>query len=321
MGTGADKQIVTSGAQVAVVVPTCNAGPAWPHWIAALKAQEMQPARVMVVDSASADDTVAAAAAAGFEVIPIRRAAFDHGATRQWAVEQLAGIEMVCFLTQDALLARPDALQHLLAAFADPAVGAVYGRQLPRPGAGPIETHARLFNYPSVSAVRSLADREQFGLKTAFCSDSFAAYRVVALRQVGGFPSPVILGEDMMAAARLLLAGWNVAYQAEAEVFHSHAYTPGQEFRRYFDIGVFHAREGWLLEAFGGATGEGARYVQAELAYLWRERPGLILPALLRTACKFIGYRLGRVERWLPSGLKRRLSMNPGFWERGGAAD
>ena len=29
---------------------------------------------------------------------------------------------------------------------------------------------------------------------------------------------------------------------------------------------------------------------------------------------KFLGYRLGLLERLLPLNLKRKLSMQPGFW-------
>lgn len=220
---------------------------------------------------------------------------------------------LIC-MTQDAVLAGPDALVSLLAAFADPTVGAAYGRQLPHTDAGPLAAHARLFNYPDASRVVSLADKDRLGLKTCFMSNSFAAYRVADLLAVGGFPANVILGEDMAVTARLLLAGKRVVYQAQACVYHSHDYSPLEDFRRYFDTGVFHAREQWLLNAFGGASGEGLRFVKSELRYLLKNAPWLIPSALLRTVLKLLGYRLGRAEARLPLALKRRLSMFNGFW-------
>ncbi|MFE0678513.1 hypothetical protein ACFW26_34910, partial [Streptomyces sp. NPDC058867] len=46
-------------------------------------------------------------------------------------------------------------------------------------------------------------------------------------------------------------------------VHHSHSYSIGEEFRRYFDVGVMHARAPWLLDRFGKAEGEGKRFVQS----------------------------------------------------------
>ena len=83
-------------------------------------------------------------------------------------------------------------------------------------------------------------------MKTAFNSNSFAAYRRKALKDVGGFPINTILSEDMYVTAKMLLKNWSVAYCADAKVYHSHNYTIWQEFKRYFDIGVFHAKEAWI---------------------------------------------------------------------------
>ena len=113
-----------------------------------------------------------------------------------------------------------------------------------------------------------MADAAELGIKAAFMSNSFAAYRREALMAVGGFPKHVIFAEDMYVAAKMLMAGWKVVYEGSACCRHSHNYTIIEEFRRYFDMGVFHAREPWIRENFGGAGGEGLRYVKSELKYL-----------------------------------------------------
>jgi rhamnosyltransferase len=159
-----------------------------------------------------------------------------------------------------------------------------------------------------------MADQQQLGLKTCFLSNSFAAYRLADLLAVGGFPVNVILGEDMSVTARLLMAGKRVAYVAEACVYHSHNYTLAQEFRRYFDTGVFHARSPWLMQTFGGAGGEGLRFVCSELAYVWRHAPAWIFAAIASTLAKWLGYKLGRIEAHLPLALKRWCSMHKGYW-------
>lgn len=298
----------------ALIVPTLNASVHWPSWFEAFAAQTARPEHLVVVDSSSNDDTRELALAAGFAVHVIDRADFNHGGTRQLASSLVPGAQILIYMTQDAIFASADALERIVATFDDERVGAAYGRQLPRREAHPIEAHARLFNYDSTSRRKRLADAATLGIKTAFLSDSFAAYRRVALDQVGGFPVRILFGEDSCVAGKMVLAGWETAYVADAEVYHSHSYSFVEEFRRYFDIGVFHSREGWLRESFGSANGEGLRFVRSELAYLKAEAPTLIPSALLRTAIKLGGYHVGLRERFMPAALKARLSMFRPFW-------
>jgi len=297
-----------------VIIPTLNAAREWLHSVPPLLAS-IPAYRVLIVDSSSVDGTADLASSAGFRIHTIPRNEFNHGGTRQLAADLLPDAELLIYLTQDAVLADLNTLKALLRPFADPNVAAVFGRQLPRPDAGPIETHARLFNYPAQSNVRTLESREEMGFKSVFISNSFAAYRREALMAIGGFPRNVIFGEDTITAAKLLLSGCKIAYVAEAQVYHSHCYSWKQDFKRYFDIGVLHSRENWLLEEFGEASGEGRRFVTSELGYLWPKYWWLIPSALVRTALKLAGYRLGRIEFRLSTEWKRNLSMHPGFWK------
>jgi rhamnosyltransferase len=275
----------------------------------------------LVVDSGSRDGTREVASANGW-VVESAGATFDHGGTREQAFRRAARAVgedgLVVFLTQDvAATGAGEAIGELVRVLVrEQEVGAAYGRQVPRPGAGPFEAHARLFNYPDRSEVRSLEDAARLGIKACFFSNSFAAYRVKALEEVGGFPERAIVGEDVIVAAKLLKAGWKIAYVADACVYHSHDLTPAQEMRRYFDIGVFHARENWILREFGSPEGEGMRFLRSELRYLWERAPWLIPESFWRAALKYVGYRLGRAERHLPLWFKRWFSLQKHFWER-----
>jgi len=300
--------------RVVVLVPMCNPGSRWTDFLRALQAQQPHW-RTVVIDSESDDGSAALAQAAGLEVQRIARASFNHGATRQQALERhAADADWVVFMTQDAVLAEPQSIAHLLQAFDDPRVAAAYGRQLPHPEATPIAAHARLFNYPGLSATRTLEDAPRLGLKTCFLSNSFAAYRVQALREVGGFASDLILAEDMHLAARLLQAGHAVRYQADAIVYHSHNYSLVEEFQRYFDTGVFHTQHGWLTQSFGGAGREGLKFLFSEMRHLLRHAPWCLPEAALRTLLKALAYRLGRGHARLPRAWRQPLSLHKGFW-------
>ncbi len=300
--------------RVALIIPTRNAGPLWNRVLAEIAAQRLQPDRKLVIDSASGDDTAALARAAGFEVLGIEKADFDQGGTRQRGAEHCADCDLLIYLTQDVVLANPDAFAQLIAAFDDPKVAIAYGRQLPREGATPIEAHARAFNYPATGHVRTLADADRLGFKAAFSSDAFGAYRRAALLEAGGFPRRIIFGEDSHAAATLLLRDWKIAYCAGALAAHSHDYSMAQEFRRYFDIGVFHQAESWIVEKFGSPGGEGRKFVLSELGYLRRTAAWRIPEAFVRTLAKWLGYQCGRREQLFASSTKRRLSMNAAYW-------
>ncbi|WP_269533734.1 glycosyltransferase family 2 protein [Chitinimonas sp. BJYL2] len=304
--------------RVGLLVPTLNAGSRWPAWIHALSIQTRQPDRVLVIDSASTDNTLTLARAAGYETHLISRTDFDHGGTRQLGVRLLQDCDIIVCLTQDALLDNEHALAALITAFTAPRVAVAYGRQLPHDEATPIAAHARHFNYPAIPKANRFEDRVQSGIRTAFCSNSFAAWRRSALLEIGGFAQGTLFGEDMQTCARLLMAGHTVIYAAHAQVRHSHNYRVIEEFRRYFDTGAMHTMTPWLIQAFGTPGGEGRRYVASEWRWLssygcrWKVR------ACASNAAKWFGYQLGRHYRWLPRAIRPRFSLHPGWWNKPG---
>ena len=294
--------------KIALIIPTLNAALNWDTLCHGIRSQSRKPDYVIVIDSSSTDGTPDCARAAGFTVIEIARSAFSHGGTRQAAAHAAASADILVYLTQDAVPHDTDSLQHLVAAFQDPAVGAAYGRQLPRPDASAIEAHARLFNYRPVSQVRSWESRVTLGFKSIFFSNAFGAFRRDALMSVGGFSADVSFGEDTLAVAHLHRAGWKTAYVAEALVQHSHAYSIRAEIRRYLEIGILHERERWLVEEFGAADGEGWRFVASELRYLSTHAPHHIPSAVLRTLAKYIAYRSGRLKGSARPPTRRNLT-------------
>jgi len=301
--------------RTSLIIPTRNASSHLDRLLPALRMQTLQPDEMLVVDSASSDDTVARFREFGARVEVIDARDFNHGGTRRWASEQVGG-EALIVMTQDAIPANAQTFTNLIAELQlDPLNGVAYGRQLPHPGAGVLGAQSRHFNYPPQSRSKSLADAPELGIKTCFSSDSFSVYRRSALEAVGGFPNDVIGSEDAYVAARMLLDGYKVRYAATAEVYHSHDYGLMDEFHRYFDIGVFYGRERWIRQAFGDAGGEGKRYVLAELAAL--REAGVLYRApevVVRSAFKLLGYRLGHLERYLPKSLKQRLGMYSTYW-------
>lgn len=301
--------------KIVVVILTLQASRYLDALLAGLKRQSRQPDKVLVVDSESTDETVAIARRHGCQVLSVERQTFNHGTTRTLALTHIGDADVVIFLTQDVIWAGDDSLEALIAPFANDRVAVSYGRQLPHLDASPLAAQNRLFNYPPNSEMRSYEDRFRLGIKTPFTSDSFSAYRVTPLREIGAFPY-VIVSEDMYVAAKLLQAGYKVAYAADACVYHSHDYTLAQEFQRYFDIGVFMSREAWIGEAFGCAAGEGLKLVKNQLAYLRHYHGWSSLPrAIAVNMVKAVSYKIGFYERFIPSFLKKKLSGQAYFFK------
>ncbi len=300
-----------------VIIPTLNGAEQLEELLASFTIQTVKPREVLVVDSSSSDHTVEVAERYGAKVQVIARDDFDHGGTRTIAARR-AQSDYLVFFTQDVIPAHRSVLENLVKPLVnDSAIGISYGRQLPCFDASDTARHLRFFNYPDTSQIRDFADRLHLGLSTVFASNSCAAYNKNHLSDVGFFRDDLIFGEDTCAVGRLLESGLKVAYVADASVYHSHNYSWSDEFKRYFDIGVLHSNERWLLDTYGNAENRGINYIKSGVSYLSSRRNySLICDFMVRVVLKFIGYRLGRQYSWLPEKVVPELSMHQKWWRK-----
>jgi len=305
--------------KISVIIPTYNAQSYLPNLLKKLKEQSINSFELIIIDSSSKDETVNIARKYTENIIIIPQNKFDHGGTRAKAAQTATG-DILIYLTQDALPYDECTVENIIKVFEDEKVGAAYGRQLSYDNTNLFGKHLRGFNYSETSYIRDKSGISSYGIKTAFLSDSFAAYRKSALENIGWFKSNLILGEDTYAGAKMILDGYKLAYVAEAKVYHSHSYTVVQEFRRYFDIGVFHKCESWILEEFGKAEGEGMKYIKSEVKYLLDNGAWYLLPEfLVRNCMKYLGYKLGQKYEKLPMWIIKKLSMHHRWWDKKGA--
>jgi rhamnosyltransferase len=296
---------------IGVAILTLNAGRDLPRLLPTLVA-EPGVDRIIVVDSASTDETEKIVSAyPAVEWVTIRRADFNHGATREMARKHL-GTDVVVFLTQD-VIPLPGFVVKLVEPIVKGQAVVAYGRQLPHAGAGFLEAFPRAFHYPARSQRRTIEDTARLGIFTFFCSDSFSAYSNQALDAVGGI-KPILTNEDYFAVAALLKNGGAIFYQAEAVVHHSHSYTLKQEFQRYFDTGYVRGENPWVNKLVGHVEGHGAGFIKSLVKTLLREKPGLLPYAILQTGIKWLGYRAGGVGPRLPLKWCKRFSSQRYYW-------
>lgn len=219
---------------VSVIIPTLNASLYIEKQLEQIFRQTVEVDEVIIVDSESEDNTVELTGKYDkVRVIHVKRSEFDHGKTRDYAIRNSTG-QIVILMTQDAVLEDVSCFEYLVDTLRDKKIAQVTARQLPRKDANIMERLIREFNYPDKSNVRSQADVRNMGIKTFFSSDVCAAYNKDTYFKLGGFDYPLKTNEDMFFAARVIQAGYMVAYNADAEVVHSHNFTLKQQYRRNY---------------------------------------------------------------------------------------
>jgi rhamnosyltransferase len=295
---------------IGIVIPTLNAERCLSNCLSPLLSSALKP-RILVVDSSSTDNTVAMAKRLGVEVLVVPHRHFNHGLTREHA-RKILNTEIVVMMTQDACATSQTMLEKLIEPITNRVASVSYARQIPRDGAGILESFSRLFNYPEASHIRGIEDVERYGVYIFFCSNSCAAYRNSALDEISGFPA-VLTAEDAIVVAKLLKRGHKIAYVADAVVKHSHRHTLLQEFRRYFDMGYIR-RENQRLFSFGGKDEDrGREYFVNLMRNVLKAQPLLLPYALLQTLAKWAGYQAGFASLKAPLWLKKNLSAQNFF--------
>lgn len=300
--------------KISVVIPALNAQQSMELLYRTLVQQTTKPYEIIVIDSSSTDNTVRLARELGCIVRVIPQKKFDHGGTRNLGAQMASG-DVVVYMTQDAIPRNEYFLERLVDSLNDPLIAASFGRQVALPDATPIERFTREFNYPPRKCIKSQESLSELGIKTFFFSDVCSAVRKADFIKVGCYPERIIMNEDMILAARLILAGYKIAYMSDAEVLHSHNYGLSQQFKRNFDIGVSHSQNKWLLE-YARAEGEGYRYVKEQFYYLIRNGQWVWIPsAFVLTVAKYAGYKFGLNQDRLPLSVKKKFSMHKNYWD------
>ena len=302
---------------ISVVLPVLNGGVDLVRCLDAIGRQVVDmEVEIVVVDSSSRDGSAEVARAHGARVHEIPASEFGHGRTRNLGAELAEG-EVLVFTSQDAFAASERWLATLVRSLqGGERVAGVYGRQLPHDDATPPERYFVDFLYGPEARVQRLdaADEPDFE-QTLFSNFNSAIPR--AVWQEFPFADDLIMSEDQEWSRRVLRAGYELVYEPDAPVHHSHRYSVTEAFRRFFDSGVS-AERSYAADAAGGGAlrRAGARYARGEVEWLWESGQRRWIPyAAFYELAKFTGMQLGRRHRRLPLPLKRHFSALGGYWD------
>lgn len=258
---------------------------------------------VVYVDSGSTDGSVAAARAAGAEVVVLDTAQpFTAARARNAGLDRLRQgplPDYIQFIDGDCEL--QPGWTHTALAFleAHPKAAVACGRRRER--------------FPEVSVYNRLCDTEwNTPVGEARACGGDALMRRAALDQVGGYNPALIAGEEPELCARLRQTGWQVWRLDHEMTLHDAAMTRfSQWWRRTRRAGHAYA-EGAALH---GGPPERLGVAGRNRALLW----GAGLPLLALTGCLLTPWSLLLLLAWPAQIL--RLAAREGFdrtaWERG----
>jgi rhamnosyltransferase len=301
---------------ISVVIPVKDGGDDLVRCLDAIARQRVaDEVEVLVVDSGSADGSVEVARERGARVHEIPPEEFNHGATRNLGVELARG-DVLVFISQDAEPLGEEWLARLIAPLADDdRIAGAYGRQLAREDAVPPERYFLDFLYGPSPRTQQVAHASQISMESTLFSNANSAVRR-ELWDRFRFAEDIIMSEDQDWSRRVLLDGWRIAYEPGAVVRHSHPYTIGSAFRRFFDSGVSADRAYLAAERSNRALRSAAlRYLRGELGWLARSGQARWIPyTSVYELAKLAGLALGARHRRLPLWLKLRCTMNPSYW-------
>lgn len=278
---------------VSVFIPTYNGEKYIAESIEAVLHQELPKGYKLdfiIIDSGSKDKTVEIIEEfykdkLRFSTIP--NTEFGHGKTRQKAAEMAKG-EFILFLTQDATPSSYRWLINMIEPFfISDKVGAVFGRQIPRPFAVPTIKREVAGVFGGLGAPdsivlhreKSLVDGQSNNPLNSFFSDVNSAIRKDLNKEIPF--RDVKYAEDQALGEDIQNAGYLKAYAPQGAVWHSNEYTAKEYYHRKFDeyIGLqestsmrFKASLKSLLLGWLRPTIDDWKFTKRDHEYNWRAK-------------------------------------------------
>ncbi len=307
--------------RVSIAIPTLNGGELFTDLLHQLARQATDfRFEIVVIDSGSTDGTDEVARAAGARILRIPPGEFNHGRTRNKAIESCKG-EFIVLMTQDAVPADGFLLSSLLLPFEDASVAGVFARQSPRPNAD-LLTKRNLSDWVTgrtEPAIKAIASPEQYEALPPFERYLLCTFDNVcsALRRSVWSEhkfAALNFGEDIEWSKRVLEAGWKIAYEPRAHVIHSHDRSIAYEYKRtymchralfsLFGLRTVPTRRNMLCSAMAGTLANW-KYVLGCGARL-REKLPLMIRVPLLTAASLYGQFKGPRDEIVGRGKAMR---------------
>ena len=189
--------------------------------------QSLRDFEVINFDNASTDGTIEKIKQFNTKIISVPEGAYVPGRVLNQAAAMSAS-EIIVFLNSDCVPVNQYWLENLVMPFADPAVGAVFSRQIAGPGSLPI---IRL------DTERAFGDGTEHQKWEHFFSMAGSAIRK-SVWMNERFDESMLISEDLEWSYRIRKKGHAVLYAKDSVVEHHHNYSMRELYNRHVKEGI-----------------------------------------------------------------------------------
>ena len=212
--------------RVSIVINTYNRGAWLDDALAGLSGLAWRDFEVIVVNGPSTDNSAEVIARAGDAIKALTCDQANLAMSRNIGIAAAAG-DIIAFIDDDAV-PHPQWLDHLVARYADPRVGAVGGYTIDNTGTNWQVRKTVCDRFGNAHAVTDHFDERVLNRPGTPMYPSLlgtnSSFRAAALRAIGGFDHAfAYLLDETDVCLRLVDAGWHVVYEPAALVYHQFA--------------------------------------------------------------------------------------------------
>lgn len=241
----------------------------------------------------------------------IKKNEFSHSLTREKFIYKLGG-DISVLITQDIVIKDRVWLKNLINPIKNNECVATFSRQISK--YNNIEKYTREYNYKAESRIVSKGDVEKLGLYTFFFSDASSAIKVEIYKELNGYDKKnLIISEDMYIARKIIDSGYKIGYCSDSIIYHSHKFKMKDLMKRYFDTGVFFAKNIEFKKYSGNSNG--IKMVKYIFKRCVEERNIKCLITIIPDfGSRFIGSNLGKNYEKLNKRIVKKLTLNKSYW-------
>lgn len=218
---------------------------------------------------------------------------FSHSLTREEELRR-SDADIVVFITQDIIIKNDLWLYNLVIPIINGECDASYSRQIAKDNS--IEKYTRELNYPKESKIFTKKDVKELGIKAFFSSDASSAIRRDVFLKLNGYDNKKIpTSEDMYITYKLIMNGYKVKYCADSIIYHSHDYGVKENYKKYYDIGMFFKQNSYLNQYNVNKSG-GNMAIYVLKRALQEKNIKVLMKFLPNMASRFIGMKMGKIN-------------------------
>lgn len=266
--------------------------------------------KVFVGYEKSTDDTRKILEEYPLEIYEIEPGKFHHARTRNEMIDK-ANSDYIVLISDDVVPKEKDWLTkmwRIISRRND--VAGVFGKELPKEDSTPMEAFYKRYNYPDSSFMLTRENLDSISEHKNY----FTLTNTIIRKDVWEnhrFNMDILTGgPEKDWALKVVLNGYKIIYDPSFPVYHSHNYTIGTVFKRYFDMAVTREQSEYQKKyevSLGGKFFyESVDYFLKELNY-FREKGWLktIPYAFIYDVSRFIGFNLGKTNQNIQEILQK----------------